>query len=75
MLPSLSSGGGAQSLQGGAGGAATNTTTNSSGFSIGGFTFGSGSAKVSAGSGVNPWLIGGIAAAALVGVWLMTRKK
>lgn len=76
MLPSLASGGGAQSLQGGAGGSAANTTTNSSGFNIGGFTFGSGSAKVSARSGsVSPWLIGGIAAAALVGVWLVMRKK
>lgn len=61
-------------LSGGAGGAATNTTNNTSGFSVGGFTFGSGQAKVTASTGMNPWLIGGLAAAGLLAVWLITRK-
>lgn len=74
MIPGITGGAGPQSLQGGAGGAATNTTNNSSGFSIGGFTFASGKGQATANAGMNPWLIGGLAVAGLLAVWMIARK-
>lgn len=66
-------------LTGGAGGASgdvyqTTTTNNSSGFNSSGWTVGSGSAKVTASTGLNHWMIGGLVVAALAAVWILKRK-
>lgn len=70
-------------MSGGAGGASgdINSTTNystnaSAGMNNGGWTIGSGSAKVSAtnGAALNPWMIGGLVAAALVALVIYKKK-
>lgn len=63
---------GSPSLTGGAGGAATSGdifNTNS----FGARTYNKGSGRLNQNS-FNPWLIGGIAAAALVAVWMLKKR-